>query len=191
MISELLKEETKSLHAQTEKSLNAKRIFSPDFTLEEYQEILCILYAAHVALESRLDTIKDPLLFEFYQKHYQPQYPLIKKDLDHLGATDSAKGYVTKFNITDTQAIGVIYVLKGSSMGAKFINKQLENTTAEWPRFSGEFYSVSASQTMEDWKNFCSSLENLNFSRKEIEEVVEGAREAFRTFIRSSEEVNL
>lgn len=189
MISVLLKEETKQLHAETEKSLNAKRIFSDDFTAEEYKGILSILYSAHFILENRLEKISDPTLSEFYRKYYQPHYPLIKKDLDHLDAEVINDKSKSGLDISDLNCLGVIYVLKGSSMGAKYINKQLEKTTAQWSSFSGEFYKYSASQTMEEWKAFCTSLDTLNLSSEETEEVVEGAREAFRTFILGSKTI--
>jgi len=189
MISTTLKEETKILHAETEKSLNAKRIFSPDFTVQEYVHILNILYMAHIALENKLENISNPNLLKFYKEHYTPHYPLIKQDLENLNAHTIGNNFSYGIKINDLNAIGVLYVLKGSSMGAKFINKQLEETTAQWPQFSGEFYKASSSQSMEQWKTFCTSLESLDLNPEEINQVVDGARFAFKTFIRASKEI--
>lgn len=186
MISAILKEETKSLHTETEKRLNAKRIFSEDFTVQEYVKILQVLYIAHLLLEKQLENIRDPHLFRFYQKHYTPHTHLIKKDLENLHAFAKPKTPINTQEMNDMNALGILYVLKGSSMGAIYIHKQLQETARRWPHFSGKFYQTSASQTIEDWKNFCSSLETLGLTSENVNEVIEGARLAFKTFIDSS-----
>jgi len=138
-------------------------------------------------LENHLDDISDADLYKFYKAHYIPLHPLIKEDLHNLNATVKENNFID-IKINDLNAIGVIYVLKGSSMGAKFINKQLEETTMRWPNYSGKFYKVSSSQTMEEWKDFSISLESLDLNTEETNQVVDGARLAFKTFIRASKE---
>lgn len=183
MISENLKEETKFLHAETEKRLNAKRIFSEDFTIQEYQQILQILYIAHEILEQQLENIITPNLNKFYKDHYTLKYPLIRKDLEKLKASVKAYQLPPSKGLNDLNALGILYVLNGSSMGAKYINKQLQGYEIKWSNFSNEFYKASASITLDEWKNFCYSLDSLGLNANEIEQVIEGAKYAFNTFI--------
>jgi len=187
MISSLLKEETKRLHAETEKSLNAKRIFSADFRVDEYVEILRILYRSHIILENQFDNISDPNISQFVSKQYTPLHPLIKKDLEHYKAALGQDTILQTIDTNDLNALGILYVLKGSSLGGKYIYKQLEDSSDN--NFSVQFYRASSSQTLEEWKTFCESLEHLDLSPEEANQVVDGAKLAFQTFIQASSEI--
>jgi len=187
MISAVLKEETKRLHAQTEKSLNAKRIFSADFRVNEYVEILQILYTSHLVLENLLENISDPTLRTFCKSYYNALHPQIKKDLEYHDATLEQDTVLKTIDTNDLNALGILYVLKGSSLGGKYIYKQLQDTSEE--KFSIQFYKASSSQSLEEWKTFCDALEDLDLSPEETNQVVDGAKLAFKTFIQAGSEI--
>jgi heme oxygenase (biliverdin-IX-beta and delta-forming) len=187
MISTILKEETKRLHAETEKSLNAKRIFSADFRENEYVEILRILYRSHQVLENQLDSISAPSLAAFYRSHYSPLHLLIKKDLAHHDSSIESDTILQTIDTNDLNALGILYVLKGSSLGGKHIYKQLRDNRGG--EFSLQFYKASSSQTLEEWKAFCESMEDLDLSPEETDQVIDGAKLAFTTFIQASAEI--
>ena len=66
-------------------------------------------------------------------------------------------------------------------MGGKYIYKQLQDSA-----FSTQFYKTSSSLSIEEWKCFIASLDDLDLSPQETKQVVDGAQLAFKTFIQAS-----
>ncbi|KEO75063.1 biliverdin-producing heme oxygenase [Anditalea andensis] len=189
MISATLKEKTKQLHAETESSLNAKRIFSLDFSLPEYINILQALYIAHMSLESSLGLIMATYDKCELKKHYTPLSHHLQKDLEELAISTTRLSLISLKDINPLNGIGILYVLNGSSLGAKHINKRLREIYVQWPVFSGQFYEASSGQTIEEWKAFSTILDSLVLNPEETNQVIEGAEVAFKTFIKASKEI--
>jgi heme oxygenase (biliverdin-IX-beta and delta-forming) len=183
MITKNLKDSTKVLHAETERALNAKRMFAPNFNAPEYIEILKTLFHAHQQVENELDRIDDPQFQALFHKHYAPRLELITKDLLAMGG--EIPGPLPDLIEIDNhfQAFGALYVLKGSTLGGKFIYQQLEKTTLDWPKISLLFYGYERENVMENWKAYSDDFNSLSFSQEEKEEIINGAQKTFNTFI--------
>jgi len=189
MICEFLKQATSQYHTEAEKQLGAMRIFDNNYSRDEYIKLLNILYTAHFGTEIPLSNFEmlDFKISEIYtQKH-----PFIKNDLTKMvGYSDTNTPIFTISNIY--QAIGVLYVLKGSEMGALMISKQLHKTFANQDNISTDFYSYN-SNIFNIWRDFCDTLDSLILSitdKENIdnanEQILEGAKNTYMYFIKCS-----
>ncbi|MBS9523382.1 biliverdin-producing heme oxygenase [Litoribacter ruber] len=188
MVTETLKESTKKHHSLTEKALNSKQIFQESFDLEAYIHILKNLYLAHELIEKKLMEQENPEFADLMQRHYLMRKGLLEKDLQNLSADIPSNSNVV-FDLENTnQALGALYVLKGSTLGGKFIYKHLHKVSQNWEKTSLEFYGFEHEEVMENWKLFTQELNALPISPDKEKQMVIGAEKAFTTFIEVSEE---
>lgn len=110
---------------------------------------------------------------------------LLITDIKHFGVTDEeiihlpiSKDVPEIKNIHE--AMGVLYVLEGSTMGGQIIFKQLLKAEIISPESSGgNFFKPYGSATMPMWMSFKDSLNKLSTDKNEI--VLQKARETFNT----------
>ncbi len=189
MICEILKKATSQYHSEAEKHLGATRIFDNDYSRNEYIKLLNILYMAHYGAEIPLSNFEmlDFRISEIYtQKHL-----FIKSDLTKMGGYSDSR--IPTFNISNIfQAIGTLYVLKGSEMGTLMISKQLHKTFANSENISTDFYSYD-SNIFNIWRDFCNTLDSLILSITDKEnldnaneQILEGAKNTYMFFIQCS-----
>ncbi|WP_185974258.1 biliverdin-producing heme oxygenase [Litoribacter populi] len=188
MVTETLKESTKKLHSLTEKALNSKQIFQKSFDLEAYIQILKQLYSAHQLIESKLMEENSPIFTNLIDKHYRMRLDLLENDLHNL-SSDIPTDSQVEFGLENIfQALGALYVLKGSTLGGKFIYSHLKKISHNWDKTSLEFYGFEHDVVMEKWKHFTQDLNALPLTSEEEKQMVIGAEKAFTTFIEVSEE---
>jgi len=174
-----LKTGTQDLHENVEKGTLLTRVLCEDFSASEYQTLLQKFYEIYHALETKLQTL--PELSEVIEdlpsrlktgslkKDLQAQLPLPPQALK----LDSEK-----WNLS--QALGVMYVLEGSTLGGQIIQRKLKQN----PNLSGQsfhFYGHYGDQVGTYWKKFLAVLEKCS-QEKEINprESLQSARSVFQ-----------
>lgn len=178
--SEFLKVETKKLHDETEAKMESDRIFSKDYSLEEYKKLLTKMYVPYSSIENALRKYHEPKLQSLLDNTYKEKAFHLEKDLSTLGIESLDKP--TEFEIGSyEEALGALYVLKGSDMGAEIINKRLARVSEDWDVKTFEFYS-SESNPRESWQVFKSELDSIEMNETEQQSLYNGARKAFLAF---------
>lgn len=190
MICEFLKLETRQYHDQAEKALGAVKIFDKNYSKDDYIKLLKILYVAHYDVEKAITTFANHDLI--IADHYKNKHDLIKHDLQKMGIKidNSIKN---QFQINNEfQALGCLFVLKGSEMGANLIYKQLSKHFLNQENVCMDFYSFETN-IFNIWGDFCTSLDSYFLSKTDKEnyetkklEVLEGAKKTYLYFIQSS-----
>lgn len=190
MICEYLKKETNHYHTLAEKNMGAVRIFDNNYSKEEYITLLNILYISHLATEEILSKVQLPNFI--IGDHYNNKHNLIKNDLLKMSSFQDLTAPEFKIN-NNFEAIGVLYVLKGSEMGASLINKQLQKTFTENDEISIEFYSLDTS-VFSKWRDFCLCVDALVLSmtdKSDLEiakqQILDGAIKTYLHFINCSQ----
>lgn len=190
MICEYLKKETNHYHTEAEKNMGAVRIFDNNYNREEYIRLLNVLFISHYATEYQLSKAELPDFI--IGDHYTNKHDLIKNDLIKMSSFQNLK--VPEFKIDNNlEAIGVLYVLKGSEMGANIIYKQLQKTFSDEDEISLEFYSFG-SDVFGKWRDFCQCIDALVLSMTENtdleiakQKILGGAVKAYLHFINCSQ----
>ena len=151
-----LKAETRENHVRIEKVNCMKRLFSPDYSLEEYRALLVKMYGFYAVIEPVISGfLENDLLPEF---QFRIKTGLLIEDLIDRGLTAREIEAIRRwpyqpFVNSQLDSLGVWYVLEGSTLGGQMISTHLakhfgekspahrfhdcygENTRAYWLRF--------------------------------------------------------
>lgn len=181
-LHEFLRNETRGIHAEVENHLNAARILSPDFTLNEYLSHLEILHQAHSRLEHSLAPLRTDLESHRFQLPEPALSSLIAHDLQAACQPPIRANPEPLLIPSVHHAIGALYVIHGSSLGRNMIRRSLEPLLQSWNLADAAYYG-SQNDFMADWQRFCATLAELNPDPPERESIKQGAFAAFRAFL--------
>lgn len=170
-----LKEATKDLHAELDSMPAMRQLMRQDLTLDQYSEVLLHLeswlheMSAHLHLRSR------PSFAAIDRKLIA-----LRTDLENLGESRPT----LKLHLASTDpyyALGVHYVIEGSTMGARILAPRIETTLGRTD--ITHFYRLYGEDTLANWAETIDLLEQELVDQCQRDRAVEGASTAFRSLI--------
>jgi heme oxygenase len=189
-IMDMLREDTRSLHNQTEGNDFQKSLFSGVLPKEQFVKYLGQMYLVHKALEDNLSELKlhNSIIDSVIAEHqYQQGYlqndlsagNVRVEELKPLTATQALIQQMDKFKTEQPMALlGCEYVLFGSKHGAKLLSKQLEKYQL-WKQGSPNYFDPYGDKFMGYWQDFKAKMNAAQFSVSEQGDVVAGAKDMF------------
>ena len=174
-----LRKETAESHQNLEDNPLSKALLDPDVTLADYQAYLSKLYGVTVACENQVfpelaSVLTD--LSERYKAH------LIEKDLIATGFTEEQiKGLpIHQFHFSGlSEAIGIMYVLEGSTLGGKVIYKHIHEKLGLTPESGAAYLWGYGTQTGTLWKSFVSTLIQVAVENNGDPRIIDSAKMTF------------
>lgn len=180
MLAEYLKQNTRQQHDLLEEKFNSKKIFEKSYSLEDYKRLIALNYQFLLNYEERInEAISDDFKAKIRQ-NLRSKLPLIKKDAELLGINLQQNFDVENIN-SEAEAIGMLYVIEGASLGGNVIKKNLEKN----PNFEGidfHYFGMYNQAISEFWKEFILAL-NTYFPEEKFPEVLKGAERAYAELI--------
>ncbi len=181
-ITEILKEKTKNLHDLTEEKFQSEKIFRGDFTKEDYQKLL--LYNYHL-----INTFEKPV-FELLTENHSEKLQLdkrtklqfIQKDLAALAISENISLEKPLLK-NEAEAIGMLYVMEGSTLGGNVIAKNL----GKLENFRGvtfNYFGIYGEETGPMWKKFKQVMDE-NYSEEDLNDILNGAERAYHFLLQS------
>lgn len=155
---EALKTQTRAQHDQIERSPLMARLFAPAYGPAEHRELLLAKLGYYRPLEAAL----HPFASVIPQFPARLKVPALEQDCRELGVAQAALDAVPlctalpRINC-DAQALGVMYVLEGSTLGGLVIVRQLRSVLSE-PELKHHFYGGYGQNTMAFWSLFRNAL---------------------------------
>ena len=179
MLSEELKESTKTNHQLLEKALVAK--MKAIRSEKEYAELLTLFYSYFGGLESRINEVIDGDLLPDNAQRRKTQ--ALANDLEHLGfkSPERATGDDLPQLNTHLQALGALYVIEGSTLGGKIISKMMQQQLGLDAQ-SLSFFNGYGDHTEQMWNTFKTALNKDNLLPAQQAEVIAAANETFLKF---------
>lgn len=163
MLHEKIKQATAHLHDQLEQKMFVGEIMNGSLTFEQYQTILTVNYATHLAVE---DFLFDGLSDELRQKldiESRVKLSALLRDLEEInsvtgGSPQNAPDFIDLNS--DAAILGAMYVMEGATLGGNVIVKRLKTNEHLLPyHLNYHYYQVYGDQLGLKWKQF---LEVLN-----------------------------
>lgn len=175
-LSEYLKENTRQFHDDVEAKFQSQKIFDKSYSLNDYRQILWFNYLFHLNFENKaFEAISDETAKEL-NLEARRKIHLLEIDLKNLDMeTAEPEDFAVR---SEAEALGILYVMEGSSLGGNVIKKQLSQN----PEFGStvfHFFGCYGEKTGEFWKNFKETLDN-KFSENQYGEVLNGAKKAYQ-----------
>ena len=179
MLSERLKEETKTNHQILEKALlgNLKAIRS----VSEYTDLLKLFYSYFGGLEVRISELIDTDLLP--DSNQRRKTAALAQDLQDLGSEipSKASGMALPAIFTHLQALGALYVIEGSTLGGKIISKMMQQHLG-LTDIGLSFFSGYGEQTEHMWDTFKDVLNQQAHNPEDQAIVITAANETFLKF---------
>lgn len=179
MVSEYLKQNTAEYHDAAEKLFNSEKIFNKTITLEDYKKII---HTNYLMLLHSEDKIFKSLSYRFSEKlqlNQRRKLPLIQKDLKSLSLQNMTATYTLEIE-NEHEALGMLYVIEGSTLGGNVIARQLSKTEG-FDDITFNFFGCYQENTGSMWKLFKDVLDS-EVSKENYEEVLSGAKKIY-TFL--------
>lgn len=158
--------------------------FDEHFDHRAYQRLLEAYYGFHAPLEQALAGHLPALA-----PQRRAKAPALINDLQNLGLSarqiDALPLCQALPRITgDAQALGVMYVLEGSTLGGQVLKRAMAERLAIGTANGGAFLDVYGPETGALWRSFLRFLEHAALSPAEQEHAVQAAIDTFARFER-------
>lgn len=175
-LPEQLRQETRSLHEQTEQLFYTESLKNGTLSISEYTHLLRTHLVFHKALEEAIR--QHPLFFQAYDLPMRTKTAWLSSDLAKLDEPLPASMPGLFDNWSPTALLGAAYVSEGSMLGGTIIWKLLQQNPSLQPLLSeARFYRGYGPQTGANWKQFGVFLNQQGAN--DPDNVVEAAKQAF------------
>jgi heme oxygenase len=181
MLRERLKSSTRSHHERLEERLDIRQQLLSE---PQYLRLVLGFLGFYRPLEARLVEFAPA----FAQLHISLPARLktthLEGDLMHLGLTAEEIEAVPRCTslpalTTFARAVGCLYVLEGSTLGAQIIVQHLRRALPHLEPDTMRFFAGYGAQTGSMWRSFVAALDGHPWSDEEMTDAVDGACDTF------------
>jgi len=174
-----LKNQTATAHKKLESLAVSASILSPQMKIADYCHYLSLMYDVHhSAQEIVFPLLKDHITDLAEREKTQ----LINKDLSFLHYTKNNTVWVFSNKAINVPfALGILYVIEGSSLGGRFILKNIETIPGLDQQQGVSYFTGYGNKTGSYWKTFLNQLTTYQQQNNCQDEIINGAVYAFDT----------
>ncbi|MET7256193.1 biliverdin-producing heme oxygenase [Dyadobacter fermentans] len=174
-----LRQETAESHQKLEDNPLSKAILSPSVSVKDYQTYLTALFGLTIACEDQVFPVISHVITDLPGRY---KSRLIIDDLlaTGLSATEIDALPVYRFEFsTVAEALGIMYVLEGSTLGGKILYRHIHEVLGLVPENGASYFWGYGAQTGNLWKSFISSLTQFVDEYEERDGVIDSAKKTF------------
>jgi heme oxygenase (biliverdin-IX-beta and delta-forming) len=172
-----LKASTSQLHERVEQRL---QIFSPQFDLHAYIRLVTRFYGFWSPLEVELRKVSG-LSESSLALDQRLRAHLLEADLRAFGIDPAVVSQCDRVpNVqTFSRALGCLYVVEGSTLGAQFIARHLSEKFQIGRDSGGAFFCAYEGEVIQRWSDFRAFL-ILHANTEKDDEILSAARDTFQ-----------
>jgi heme oxygenase len=187
LVRQALKSATASLHDRLHQAALFQDLLNGLLSIDRYQVLLASLHAIYQPLEERLVCALSQSANLGALGTYQRRTPLLARDLADLESV----GPVAVIARTppripdidrDCQALGALYVIEGSSMGARLMARKLDSLLPQDHARARRYFDVTALQSAQRWAAVCAVIDTFEERSLETQEMIDVACQTFALF---------
>jgi heme oxygenase (biliverdin-IX-beta and delta-forming) len=175
-----LRMKTMPAHKQLESVPLSAAIVSPDVTHDQYAQYLEQMYAVNADAEQNIYPLLKNVVGDVNDRN---KAHLIENDLQALGRNNSLpadKPFTSKkAEMTEAFALGIMYVIEGSTLGGRVILKNIQPALQLNEDNGASYFAGYGANTGPAWESFMNVLTNYPDSGATEQEVIAGADFAF------------
>lgn len=146
-----LRQETGPMHRQLEQNPLSASLMRDDVSLTDYANYLARMYPVVKYCEETI----FPLVEELMNVDERRKLSHMEKDLEALGVSPVTETFAPDYAVDNmSAALGVMYVIEGSTLGGKVILKHLAGRHPISENNYGRFMYGYGEETGKRWKDF-------------------------------------
>lgn len=179
MLSDDLKARTRDQHHAAEASPAMQAVLADDLTRASYRDHLARLVAFYGPAESALAAVPGlaDVLDDLDGRLVKTAW--LRDDLGVLG-TGPAAPDAEPPTLDVSEALGMLYVIEGSTLGGKLIARHLERTLGVTSRSGAQFYSSYGPDRGPRWTHFKRALDTFGTSHPDqSDRAIQAAADTF------------
>jgi heme oxygenase len=172
-----LKTQTAVSHKKLESLPVSSCILSPEMKIDDYAHYLKLMYDVHYDVEKNIFPLLSNVIGDLKDREKKH---LIEEDLTFLKYNKPAP--VSVFDTKNSPipfALGILYVVEGSSLGGRFILKNIETVLGLNEGKGVSYFTGYGNKTGSQWKNFLNVLTEYQEENNCENEIIKGAIYAF------------
>lgn len=189
-----LRESTRELHDAAESNDFQKQLGRGTVSKKDYCIYLGQLYLLHKRLAEHLAASKSATSIDAVIEEHHLDVSCLESDLDYFGqstedvtsleATRRLTDYMSTLEQSSASALlGILYVLEGSTHGAKMLASNLQKGLELPEKTKGASYFVRYGDLqMERWLEFKKRMNSLELSEEAEDEILESAKRTFKAY---------
>jgi heme oxygenase len=172
-----LKNQTATAHRQLESLPVSASILSPQMKIADYCHYLSLMYDVHHSTQE----IVFPLLKDHIPDLAEREKTqLLTDDLSFLHYTkNNTVSVFDNIDINVPFALGILYVIEGSTLGGRFILKNIETIPGLDQQQGVSYFTGYGNKTGSYWKTFLNQLTAYEQKNNNQDEIIKGAVYAF------------
>lgn len=178
-LSAALKDQTRAHHDRAEASPAMQAVVSPDLTREAYRDHLTRLLAFYGPTEAALADVEGlrDVVPDLDERLVKTDW--LRADLDRLGGVPNVlPAPAPAWDVAG--AMGVLYVVEGSTLGGRIIARELERSIGVTPDAGGQFYASYGDDRGPRWTTFKGALDAFGTAHPEaVDAAVRAAADTF------------
>ena len=171
-----LRSQTRDAHTQLESLPVSASITSDTISVAAYTHYLQLMHAVISETEDKIFELLGGIIPDLEQRRKRQW---IESDLQQLGFAPKIFGEVFKTEISVPFALGIMYTVEGSTMGGRYILKNIESALGLNENQGAKYFAGYGDATGKFWKNFLNSLTGYESQTGNTDEIIAGARYAF------------
>jgi heme oxygenase len=172
-----LKSHTANAHKKLEQLPVSASILSPNMAIADYGHYLSLMYGVHKSLQENIFPLLSAVIPDLNERE---KTQLIENDLSFLNyKIDQSSSVFRNRDIMIPFALGMLYVVEGSSLGGRFILKNIETIPGLDHQKGVSYFTGYGNKTGSYWKNFLNMLTEYQQQHHCENEIIEGAVYAF------------
>lgn len=174
-----LRNKTSESHKNLEAIPISKLLVNPNISLHAYSLYLSLMHDVVSDYEKHIYPLVENVILDISERK---KADLILKDLKNIGE-EKKKGHTflkhsdQKFSIPF--ALGMLYVLEGSTLGGRFILKNIQENLGLDEENGVSYFSGYGNKTGSYWKKFLAYFTEFEAQNNTEEEIIAGADFAF------------
>lgn len=175
-----LRTRTMPAHKSLEEVPLSARIVQQDVTKEEYARYIELMYPVHADAEQNIYPVLRDIVPNIEERKKASH---IKNDLAYINlllTTAEERPLTAKMtNMSQAFALGVMYVIEGSTLGGRVILKNIQPALQLDEDNGASYFAGYKANTGIYWKNFLEALTSYPQSEADEQEIIAGADYAF------------
>lgn len=176
---ENLRNSTSQSHTDLENLPVSLSITNPAVTLKEYTDYLSLM---HDVVKDAEQNIFNKLTTIIPDLDQRTKAGLIEEDLLFAGINKTTNTTPLSHSLPNESvafALGIMYVIEGSTLGGRFILKNITQALGLDSEKGAKYFAGYGNTTGSHWKNFLNYMVKYQEEHKCENEIIEGANFAF------------
>jgi heme oxygenase len=186
VVRTVLRQATHEHHNQLNRHSMLAGLTQPDYTINEYQKLLCAYVGLYQALEQLILSFLSDNETQF---DYRPRLKSawLLQDLAYFHIEPDSFSHASQaLNIKNRgDLIGILYVIEGSTLGGQLISKHLAKNLGITPETGGRFFGGYGENTATFWTDFLHFAANLDGNESECMAAKNSACQTFQLFLQT------